>query len=247
MNERRNQNAKHRQHGFTLIELLIVIAIIAVLAAILFPVFSRAREKGRQAACTSNMRQIAFAFIQYEQDFDETMPDRRDVKSALPGGYPSGGTPTWSPAWPTSDPRCAWAEIVYGPYIKSTAVWTCPSIPGTPLETAPEVTQATSAAAGAPVTDYWMWRFDRPDSPVNVEDFWGKTESKAIGDLDSANDPIVGIPTSPADVELLVDPYFPSTIATVSAALKGRAVHFAGRDRLYLDGHVKWMRDARLN
>ena len=43
-----------RVAGFTLIELLVVIAIIAILAALLFPVFARARDKARQASCTSN-------------------------------------------------------------------------------------------------------------------------------------------------------------------------------------------------
>ena len=57
--------------GFALIELLVVIAIIALLAAVLFPVFSQAREKARQAACLSNCRQIGLAAVQYVQDYDE--------------------------------------------------------------------------------------------------------------------------------------------------------------------------------
>src|SRR6266496_3296806 len=60
-----------RHRGFTLIELLVVIAIIAIIAAILFPVFAQAREKARQAACMSNLRQIGLAFAQYVQDYDE--------------------------------------------------------------------------------------------------------------------------------------------------------------------------------
>lgn len=60
--------------AFTLIELIVVIAIIAILAAFLFPVFAMAREKARQATCTSNMRQLAQAWEMYAQDYDETFP-----------------------------------------------------------------------------------------------------------------------------------------------------------------------------
>ena len=63
-----------KRHGFTLIELLVVIAIIAILAAILFPVFARAREKARQTACLSNMKQLALSTEMYTTDYDECYP-----------------------------------------------------------------------------------------------------------------------------------------------------------------------------
>jgi prepilin-type N-terminal cleavage/methylation domain-containing protein/prepilin-type processing-associated H-X9-DG protein len=63
-----------QRSAFTLIELLVVVAIIAILAAILFPVFAQAREKGRQATCVSNLRQLGTATLLYAQDYDETYP-----------------------------------------------------------------------------------------------------------------------------------------------------------------------------
>jgi prepilin-type N-terminal cleavage/methylation domain-containing protein/prepilin-type processing-associated H-X9-DG protein len=92
-----------KRTGFTLIELLIVIAIIAILASILFPVFGRARENARRSSCQSNLKQIGLGFAQYAQDYDEK--------------YPVGSRGNLGQGWagPLS------------PYIKSTQVFACPS------------------------------------------------------------------------------------------------------------------------
>lgn len=95
--------------GFTLIELLIVIAIITILAAILFPVFASAREKSRQGACLSNEKQLGLALLQYAQDYDEGLPMR------LFGSYPD----QWQ-----------WCDATY-PYVKSVGVFACPSMANT--------------------------------------------------------------------------------------------------------------------
>jgi prepilin-type N-terminal cleavage/methylation domain-containing protein/prepilin-type processing-associated H-X9-DG protein len=227
------------RRGFTLIELLVVIAIIAILAAILFPVFAQAREKARQSACISNLRQIGTAFSLYQQDYDERLPDRRDLKLTLPGGFRPWTT------WPPSDPRAGWAAVALEPYTCNTALWSCSSVAGSVLGTAPQVAQPLSAAPNAAATYYWLWRFDRPDEPVPLDNFWGKSEGQVVADLQAANNPQAGFPHGPADVELGVDPYFPNTIPTVPENLKGRAVHLGGRNRLFLDGHVKYLRDIR--
>lgn len=62
-----------KQRAFTLIELLVVIAIIAILAAILFPVFTRAKEAAKKTSCMSNMRQLSLANMMYTTDEDETL------------------------------------------------------------------------------------------------------------------------------------------------------------------------------
>jgi len=63
-----------KKHVFTLIELLVVIAIISILAAMLLPALSKAREKGRGIACTGQIRQLALAAHMYASDCEDFFP-----------------------------------------------------------------------------------------------------------------------------------------------------------------------------
>ncbi len=103
--------------GFTLIELLVVIAIIAILAAMLLPVFSKAREQARKAVCMSNMKQLALSLIMYSDDYEGWFPFVAwgECNSFMFGGYDS-----WS-MWHPKD-RDGLRNYLTNPYILA-----CPS------------------------------------------------------------------------------------------------------------------------
>lgn len=219
------------RRAFTLIELLVVIAIIAILAAILFPVFARAKEAAKKTTCTSNMRQFGTAWMLYLNDWDDRMPDRRDLKLTAEGGFRPWTT------WPPSDPRAGWVQPILKPY-QIKPIMQCPSALGLFKEEI-RVNQDES--------NYWLWRFDQITDPIPLDNFWGKTPESAVADLITANNPFIGIPFGDADVELMIDAYFPNTVPSIPAGIRGKAVHPGGRNRLFLDGHVKYLIDRRTN
>ncbi len=112
------------KRAFTLIEILVVIAIIAILAAIIFPAFATARGKARSAACQSNLKQLGAAMAMYIGDHER---------------YPYAVDPSdkYSNIWKnqtdaegvTVGDMTLLSEAL-NPYTKSAAVWKCPSDTG---------------------------------------------------------------------------------------------------------------------
>lgn len=106
---------QRKGNGFTLIELLVVIAIIAILAAILFPVLTQARERGKTAACSSNMHQIYAALVMYVDDSQGFMPPSLPINAYPRRDYPDQPV----------DPRQIHA-LLYK-YTRNQRIFQCPS------------------------------------------------------------------------------------------------------------------------
>ena len=113
-------SGKSRKGGFTLIEILVVIVIISLLAAILFPAFSRVRENARRSSCTSNLHQIGLAMHQYIMDYDQKFPMSVQCNTGPNPALCYGNNDWWG-----------WSAQI-GPYItnySAIAVYHCPSEP----------------------------------------------------------------------------------------------------------------------
>lgn len=216
-------------------------AIIAILAALLLPALARSSRAASRAACLSQLKQQGVAWRMLLDDNEGRFPDRRDLKASLPGGYKPWAT------WPPSDPRAGWAAEVLSNELRAVEAWNCPAAGRARFAQADQVRQVAGHATNAPVVRYWMWRFDRKDDPVPLDNFWGRAEADCVASLRVAGNPNAGVPTGPSEVELAVDVYFPGTVLSLPAGLRGRGAHAGGRNGLMLDGHARFVRDPRIS
>jgi len=215
-----------RRRGFTLIELLVVIAIIAILAAILFPVFSRAREQARKAACLSNMKQIGTAFAMYTQDWDEKVP-QFDCGCA---SYRQGRINL-----------CHFAKLQ--PYIKNYSIYICPSLGDGPTgqETCGKEPEIARLHYGANIAIAWypgLSRWPKPAEAVAIAEsggaIWGGIWN--TGYVGNCKDLSVEINVS-AGEDWAGNEWSNCPWTWVWFA---RNRHSEGLNVVFMDGHAKW-------
>ena len=170
-----------RTQGFTLIELLVTIAIIAILAAILFPVFTQAREKARAISCLSNARQIGTGVQMYVQDNDERLFFYASSTSsvAVPSQSRTGAVIPNTAAAKNAE---RWWNVIM-PYIKSKAVFTCPSdpnpVPSNDVNGNPIIPRSYIACRSA--EGLTLAQIDDPVETVVVIDKWDKDSASGAG------------------------------------------------------------------
>lgn len=207
-----------KNKGFTLIELLVVIGIIAVLAAMLFPVFGRARESARRAACQSNLRQIGFGILQYTQDHDDRLP-RNDTTKDVD----------------------TWVDTLQ-PYIKSDELFVCRSDPK-PYEQTDGSKRLTSYAINQIYFQdpaQVLFEANTPGvAPAMLDSIEDPTGTIGVGDSADYFQvyPVDGTPPVAEDLDAN-----PPTLGD-GGATGGKFVgrHFGGANWWFFDGHVKFL------
>ncbi len=214
-----------KRYGFTLIELLVVVAVIAVLVALLLPVFATARHSSKSSVCASNLRQNASATLMYVQDHSEYFPlafyrTRSEGSTCL---------------------RSVWG--ILRPYLKDYRVLLCPANPQPTDLTAIRNVVGTSLCSDEPsevsLTPNWCLVvncFTYPDAePVSLAElpFPADTGFWFDGNVLSAD----GSRFEPAS---LLEPHHGHRSQVPQRVEAGSAPHYSGRVQVvFVDGHIK--------
>jgi prepilin-type N-terminal cleavage/methylation domain-containing protein/prepilin-type processing-associated H-X9-DG protein len=211
----------HRRNGFTLIEILVVVAILGLLATLLFPVFGRARENARRASCLNNMRQIGLGLMQYAQDYDETMVNV----------YMYQGPERTNLMW--------WQDMIQ-PYARSYQIVVCP---GQSSPTSHTVARAvptlpdplrTSYAANNVYSD---WAGAAVFPPLRA----GQVVGRSLADFEETATTLVVTEVTSGAMELWN--WNQTGLGSGNSLVEKR--HLSGCNFIFADGHAKWQQQSQ--
>lgn len=218
--------------AFTLIELLVVIAIIAILAALLFPVFTQAKESAKNTACLSNGKQIGLATKMYQGSYDDTMPifyAYNSVPAAGQAGHKG-------------------VEVLLFPYVKNRDVFRSPLDNGGPY-TSTDVPGATT---------YWKaygssYRFTKCLHTV-VANESSANNSVITGENWVVQETSVQDPANSRAMRAEIVPWFSRKVTPNACDVYGydcdppynyyQAWSSRGGTLIFVDGHAKFMTSA---
>jgi len=209
--------AKSFGRAFTLIELLVVIAIIAILAALLLPVLSKAKQRAWTTNCNSNLHQIGLGMNMFADDNNELYPE-------------SGSTIYWGAIDPTTG-KASWMEQIFS-YVGNTNAYNCPGNVQLPAaEQGPFNYFNGARAAYVAVSNFASVKgtaITLPAAYVLGGDTGGIEKTTGGGtfdpldaDKDDYTQNCVGGPTNGSPFELW-------------------QIHSQGQNVLFADGHSKW-------
>ena len=221
-----------RPAGFTLIELLTVLALVAVLAALIFPIFAQAKEQGNKASCLANLQSLSMATTLYSADADDRFPSANAGLQNVVAGYEERAT------------ALAWVVQTY-PYVKSLRVLQCNSDGSHALVEVPlsppfgEISERSIGING------YLSAFIEPQTGSI-----SNSQVRAVGDMVLFGDAIYLTAAHPAYYvcsgyqwpegattanDLLLKPNFVSDLSN-----PGMTRHKGGTQFAFCDGHAKW-------
>jgi prepilin-type N-terminal cleavage/methylation domain-containing protein len=218
-----------RSNAFTLIELLVVIAIIAILAAMLLPALSKAKERAIRAQCCSNLRQWGVALIIYSGDFNNSFP-QNDINGAKDMAYVNGDwNNTFFPQYLYKNQ----ASAPGGPQRSQNDVLYCPSDSG---HRKAEIAMGLTNLVGYNVIFYrsQSQKGDYESAVAGISAWFFRQKFGA----DYRKAPIITDRLHELEVGGWIDTFSTGPVPSSSHASTGNVP--AGGNFLYEDGHVEW-------